>query len=91
MKSGGLNEKSNRDLAQQLANLVTATGRQSDLQGAPYGTDASVIGCGGVPTVVFGPGSIRQAHTADEFIAVDELVQATELFHRMAESGLKAF
>lgn len=30
----------------------------------------------GVPTVFFGPGNIAQAHTADEFIAIDQLTAA---------------
>jgi acetylornithine deacetylase/succinyl-diaminopimelate desuccinylase-like protein len=35
---------------------------------ARYGTNASVLAAAGVPAVVFGPGSIEQAHTADEWI-----------------------
>ena len=55
----------------------------------PYGTDAAAIAASGVPTVVFGPGSIRQAHTADEFIEVDELQRGTDLFYRIAQDGLR--
>ena len=55
----------------------------------PYGTDAAAIAAAGVPTVVFGPGSIAQAHTADEFIEIDELQLATEIFHRIASDGLR--
>jgi acetylornithine deacetylase/succinyl-diaminopimelate desuccinylase-like protein len=42
-----------------------------------------------VPTVVFGPGSIDQAHTADEFIAISELELATEVFYDIASKGLR--
>jgi acetylornithine deacetylase len=38
-----------------------------------YGTEAGLFAAAGVPTVVIGPGSIEQAHKADEFIAVSEL------------------
>jgi len=31
----------------------------------------------GIPTIVCGPGSIEQAHQADEWIAVDQLSEAT--------------
>ena len=35
-------------------------------EGVPYGTDATHLE--GIPTVVFGPGDIAQAHTADEWV-----------------------
>jgi acetylornithine deacetylase len=38
-----------------------------------YGTEAGLFDQAGIPTVVIGPGSIDQAHKADEFIAVAEL------------------
>ncbi|MFB9278479.1 M20 family metallopeptidase [Cohnella cellulosilytica] len=40
--------------------------------GAAYGTDASKLARVGVPTVVFGPGSIAQAHTSDEWVSLAE-------------------
>jgi acetylornithine deacetylase len=45
----------------------------------PYGTDAPSIAGGGVPTVVFGPGSIAQAHTCDEWLELAQLHEATDL------------
>jgi acetylornithine deacetylase len=38
-----------------------------------FGTEAGLFAQAGIPTVVIGPGSIEQAHKADEFIAVSEL------------------
>ena len=38
-----------------------------------YGTEGGLFAQAGIPTVVIGPGSIDQAHKADEFIAVSEL------------------
>jgi acetylornithine deacetylase len=37
---------------------------------------------GGIPAVVFGPGDIAQAHTRDEWIAVDQLHLATDIYYR---------
>jgi acetylornithine deacetylase len=59
------------------------------LAGVPFGTDAAAIAATGIPTVVFGPGSIDQAHTADEYIEVDELQFAAELFYVIACNGLR--
>ena len=36
-----------------------------------------------VPTVVFGPGSIEQAHTAEEWVPLAEVEQASETLWRM--------
>jgi acetylornithine deacetylase len=59
------------------------------LIGVPFGTDAAAIAATGIPTIVFGPGSIEQAHTADEFIEIKELQLATEIFYHVACTGLR--
>jgi acetylornithine deacetylase len=68
-----------RVLADSLNAAVRQRGRPSTIRAARYGTNASVYAAAGVPTVVFGPGSIDQAHTADEWIEVEqvELAAAT--------------
>jgi acetylornithine deacetylase len=76
-------------LAERLSQIVQKHEQASELIGVMFGTDAAAIAATGVPTVVFGPGSIDQAHTADEFIAVDQLRMATEIFYRMAIEGVR--
>ncbi|GMU23841.1 MAG: acetylornithine deacetylase [Phycisphaerae bacterium] len=51
--------------------------------GVAYATNASTFSAAGVPAVVLGPGSIRQAHTSDEWIALDQLQRATELYYEL--------
>ena len=46
-----------------------------------YGTEAGLFQNAGIPAVVCGPGSIDQAHKADEFVALSEL-DACEKFLR---------
>lgn len=41
--------------------------------GVHYFCDAAVLSAGGIPSVVFGPGDIAQAHTADEWLARSQL------------------
>lgn len=56
--------------------------------GVPYGTHASRFDDVGVPSVVFGPGSITKAHTVDEWLPIDELHMATDVLYRLgATSG----
>jgi acetylornithine deacetylase len=40
-----------------------------------YGTEAGRFSAAGIPSVVIGPGSIDQAHKADEFIAESEMAK----------------
>ena len=54
--------------------------------GVRYFCDASVLGHGGIPSVVFGPGDIAQAHTADEWISLDSLERGKALVHRFLAS-----
>jgi acetylornithine deacetylase len=41
----------------------------------------------GCPTVVFGPGSIDQAHTADEWLDLDQLRTAADVLYNFAAAG----
>jgi acetylornithine deacetylase len=43
--------------------------------GLYYFCDAAVLASGGIPSVVFGPGDIAQAHTADEWVEISQLEQ----------------
>jgi acetylornithine deacetylase len=60
------------------------TGRRPAVGGVPFGTDAGPLGQSGLPCVVFGPGDIAQAHTKDEWIELDQVRAAAEIYHRMA-------
>ena len=48
--------------------------------GVPFGSDASKLGRAGVPTIVFGPGSIDQAHSAVEFVEVSQVELAYQFY-----------
>jgi acetylornithine deacetylase len=49
----------------------------------PFGTEAGQFVDAGIDAVVFGPGHIEQAHKADEFVALDELVHAVRIFEQV--------
>lgn len=52
---------------------------QTKRLGVHYFCDAAVLSEAGIPSVVFGPGDISQAHTADEWISVNQLEQAKDI------------
>ncbi len=51
--------------------------------GVGYGTDASTFTPAGIPAVVLGPGDIAQAHTCDEWIALDQLERGVDVYLAM--------
>lgn len=55
----------------------------STVVGSTFGTDARFMRELGIPTIVYGPGSVRQAHTADESVSVDALVTAAQGMARL--------
>jgi acetylornithine deacetylase len=63
-------------------------GREPTPQGATYGTDARHYVEAGIPTVVFGPGSIDQAHFPNETIGWSEVLAAEELLVDAARTYL---
>ena len=54
--------------------------------GADFFCDAAVLASGGIPSVVFGPGDIAQAHTADEWVSLRQLEQGTRMLLRFLQS-----
>ena len=59
---------------------------QSRPAGVDYFCDATVLAGGGIPSVVFGPGDIAQAHTADEWISLASLERGKNLLLRFLNS-----
>lgn len=53
---------------------------------APYGTEAALYAEHGVPSLVLGPGSLKQAHIVDEFVELGEARKALSIYTRMIES-----
>ena len=58
-----------------LADTVeVVTGRRPALIGEPYGADMQMfVNVGDTPCVIFGPGDVRVAHSADEHVPLDEV------------------
>ncbi len=57
--------------AEQLARLISGDTRPAGT--VPFGTDGGHFQAAGLSTVVWGPGSIAQAHQPDEWIAASQL------------------
>jgi succinyl-diaminopimelate desuccinylase len=65
--------------------FLTAAGQKKPA-GADYFCDAAVLAQAGTASVVFGPGDIAQAHTADEWLGRDSLERATRVLLKFFHS-----
>ncbi|MGH2461799.1 MAG: ArgE/DapE family deacylase [Chloroflexota bacterium] len=71
-------------IARELAAATEAVIGHAETRGVTFGTDASKLSQVGIPSVVFGPGSIDLAHTRDESIALADVARAAEIFAILA-------
>jgi acetylornithine deacetylase len=63
------------DASEQAAitQLVRALTNDQQQRKVAYGTEAGLFARAGVPSIVCGPGSIEQAHQADEYVELEQL------------------
>jgi acetylornithine deacetylase len=87
MSKTALSPRGSEDLVARLGRAIDAVAGTHRVHGVPYGTDASTLAAAGIPAVVFGPGDIAQAHTCDEWVALDEVERASEILYRLAAPG----
>jgi acetylornithine deacetylase len=52
-----------------------------------FWTEAALFSAAGYTTMVFGPGDIAQAHTADEWVALDQLATYADHLYRIIDHG----
>ncbi|MFI4959232.1 MAG: M20/M25/M40 family metallo-hydrolase, partial [Lysobacterales bacterium] len=75
------NAEANRLVARDLADeLGIPVGNAVD-----FWTEAALFSAAGYTAFVYGPGDIAQAHSADEWVALDQLQQYAETIHRLVE------
>lgn len=65
--------------------LVAELSGATETGAVEFGTEAGLFADMGFDTVVFGPGSIQQAHQPDEFIALSELQNCDRFLHRLGD------
>lgn len=48
--------------------------------GLNYWTDGALVSREGIPTLIFGPGKLAKAHTADEYVEIEKLVNSARIY-----------
>ena len=72
-----------------LLGALAAAGRPADIFAAPCGTNASEsAGRRGIPSFIYGPGTLAQAHIADEWVAITDLYAAQAGYNAIARRVL---
>jgi succinyl-diaminopimelate desuccinylase len=68
-----------------VASVRDVRGRNPEVGGVTYGTDGAHLGPGfDMPVVICGPGANGMAHQPDEYVEVEQLVQAAEIYVDLA-------
>jgi acetylornithine deacetylase len=78
-------------LAGDVAAAVTAVGGARPATAvAPYGSDLRLYAAAGIPTLQYGPGDVRLAHTTHESVPLDEVVAVARALAVLAVRRLGA-
>ena len=67
-------------IVRNARNVALDLGLDDRLTGVPFGSDASKLGRAGVPTIIFGPGDIDQAHAEVEFVDLAQVHLAKQFY-----------
>ena len=79
--------RNNIDFLKPLKECIIPENDPCHCYGVPFGTDAGFLANCNIPSVVFGPGSIDQAHTKDEWIDIPQIEKAIEILFRYCTEG----
>ena len=71
-------------IVRALGRALEAESLPARIEGMSAWTDAALLNAVGIPTICFGPGDIALAHAAEEYVPVDEIIRATDVFARVA-------
>lgn len=75
----------NTDAEDEAALLATQLSGNNDVGKVSFTTEAGLFHSAGIPTVVCGPGSIRQAHKPDEFISLEQIAKGEAFLRRLLD------
>jgi acetylornithine deacetylase len=78
-----LDTDSNARIVQSMVKACRNIVGGANIIGVPYGSDASKLASIGIPSIVFGPGDIVNAHTTHEFVDIQELVNAAKIYRKL--------
>lgn len=83
--SSAMDVPEDSQIVEEMCAVRAERGLPREVIGVPYGSDATkMVNVGAIPTIVFGPGNIDQAHSLDEYVEIDQVVSAAEMLVALA-------
>ena len=70
----------------ELQSLIAALTGDDERHKVAYATEGGQFTNAGIPTIICGPGSIEQAHKADEYVALSEIERCDKFLQRLLDS-----
>ena len=69
----------------EIENVIMKLAKSNTIKTVSYGTEGGIFQQTGIPTIICGPGSIEQAHKANEFIDLNEIEKCEKFLINLIE------
>ena len=79
----GMETAESEAVVQVSKSTIEELGGNPETVGVPFGCDATKLSRAGIPSIIFGPGSINQAHGAIEFVEIEQVEFAAEFYRKV--------
>ncbi len=70
----------------ELQQLIVALVENKERHKVAYATEGGQFTDAGIPTIICGPGSIEQAHKADEYVELSEIACCDDFLQKLLDS-----
>jgi len=80
MDENALETPASERIVQVVSNVSQKLLGHARMEGVPFGSDAGRLARAGIPSIILGPGCIDQAHAAEEYVNLDQVALAAELY-----------
>jgi succinyl-diaminopimelate desuccinylase len=77
--SAAMDVSADASIVKLLSAVCADHGIEPAPDGVPYGSDSIKMVASGIPTVIFGPGNIIQAHTLSEYVEIAQVTKAARM------------
>lgn len=85
VNSSAMDVPADADIVTRMGAVCAAHGIEAEAIGVPYGSDATkMFNISAIPTIVFGPGNIDQAHAVDEHVEIAQVTKAARMLVDLA-------
>jgi acetylornithine deacetylase/succinyl-diaminopimelate desuccinylase-like protein len=69
----------NHPFCKTMQKVLAELGQPTKMTMAPYSTNMGYVTARGIPSILYGPGSITQAHIANEYCPIDDILNSTKV------------